>query len=337
MSLKEIFYEEKNNCELEFTHIESGITNPTLKKIDEVYGAADILSQEYQKKHKRNLKLLSGFGIIIIMLFLLYDEAELHLLIFGCIIIMIAIFYTYKLVGQTECHEKYLEYRLLAESLRLQYYLSIANVSKSVSDILPWFIKKGVPWIDEILASLPKMETKEKKHIINRWIREQLEYHQKGYIKSLKQYEKNERIRKIVMGITILTYAAAFIFEIYMLTIPSGEVSSDLLSAVLKSLQDCGIMVGLTPTDMIRGILKIIMGTMSAVTLLTEGYYGKMSLPNTKEAHRRMVMLYEKAENDILQNGETEEIIIHLAREYLIENTTWFAYQKGNEPDITLE
>ena len=98
-------------------------------------------------------------------------------------------------------------------------------------------------------------------------------------------------------------------------------------------------MVGLTPTDMIRSILKIVIGTMSAATLFTGSYYGKMSLSNTIDDHRRMVMLYEKAEQDIVQNEgvEDEELIIKLAREFLIENSTWYSYQSKNTPDLTIE
>ena len=73
---------------------------------------------------------------------------------------------------------------------------------------------------------------------------------------------------------------------------------------------------------MVRMILKIVLGTMSAVSLFTGSYYGKMSLSNTIDNHKRMISLYEKAENDVLQSYESEELLIFLAREFLIENST---------------
>ena len=59
----------------------------------------------------------------------------------------------------------------------------------------------------------------------------------------------------------------------------------------------------------------------------------------TIEDHRRMAMLYEKAENKIVQNGgeENEDLILSLAHEFLIENSTWYAYQKKNQPSLTFE
>ena len=106
MNEKETFYNDKNNCKVPFTHIEEKITHPSLKEIDEIYGAADVLSIENAKKHERNLWLLSAFGTIITILFLLYDEAEMHLLIFGCIIIIVGVYQFYKLAERNDCHRK---------------------------------------------------------------------------------------------------------------------------------------------------------------------------------------------------------------------------------------
>ena len=96
-------------------------------------------------------------------------------------------------------------------------------------------------------------------------------------------------------------------------------------------------MVGYEQVDMIRAILKIVIGSMSAGTLFINSYYGKMSLSNEIESHRRMVMLYENAEREIMEHGESDELIISLAHEFLIENSTWYNYQSKNKIDITLE
>ena len=61
MNQTDEFYEDMEKCEIPLTHIEKGITDPTLKPIDELYGAADVLSVENAKKHQRNLWLLSFF------------------------------------------------------------------------------------------------------------------------------------------------------------------------------------------------------------------------------------------------------------------------------------
>ena len=96
-------------------------------------------------------------------------------------------------------------------------------------------------------------------------------------------------------------------------------------------------MVGYNQVDMIRAILKIVIGSMSAGTLFIKSYYGKMSLSNEIESHRRMVMLYEDAERKIREQGENDNLISSLAHEFLIENSTWYAYQSKNKFELILE
>ena len=336
MRRKEIFLKDKENCEIPFTHIEDNIANSELKKIDELYGAADVMSIENAKRYEQYLKLLAIIGTAIAFFFLLYDEAELHLLIFICIALIVILVYAKKVAEDNKYHEKYVEYRVLAETLRVHYFLSIAGIEEYTSIILPWFIKKGAPWINDILLSL-NVDIGEKRPILDCWIVDQKEYHQNAWMKSTNHKERNDKIANVALWITLITYAIAAIFEIYMLTTASGEINYDILAVILKTFQDWGIMVGYEQVDMIRAILKIVIGSMSAGTLFINSYYGKMSLSNEIESHRRMVMLYEKAEREVMQKGESDELIISLAHEFLIENSTWYAYQSKNKIDLILE
>ena len=336
MLRKETFLKDKENCKTPFTHIEDNITNPKLKEIDEFYGAADVLSVENAKKYQHYLGLLALIGTLITFFFLLYDEAELHLLIYTCIALICILAYAKKVAEDNKYHEKYVEYRVLAETLRVHYFLSIAGIEKYTSIILPWFIKKGSPWINEILLSLDT-NIGEKKSILDCWIIKQNEYHQNEWIESTNKKEKNDKISDIALWITLITYGIAAIFEIYMLTNASGEINIDILGLTLKTFQNWGIMIGYDQVDMIRAILKIIIGSMSAGTLFINGYYGKMSLSNEIESHRRMVMLYEDAEREIRAHGENDDLIISLAHEFLIENSTWNAYQSKNDIELILE
>ena len=317
MIKKEDFIKDKEKCEIPLTHIEEGITDSSLQKIDELFGAADVLSIEYGKKHERNLKIISIFAATLAFFFLLYEAAELHLIIVACVIMIILLYYCYTSANNQKSHEKYLEYRLLAESLRIQYYLAKSGVKKHVSELMPWFIKIGNPWIIEILSELPKTKTSEKKPILNCWIRDQEDYHNKAHISSREKKEKEARIEKIALIITVLGYIGTLIFEFYML----------LYSPFPEPIEHLN-----------RAILKIIIGIMSVITIFISNYYGKMSLSRKIEEHRRMALLYDKAKKEILQKGEeSEELLVFLAREFLIENATWYAHQKGNKIDLNIE
>lgn len=313
MTLKEIFYQEKENCNEMFSHITDNV-HPQLKEIDDVYGAADVLSMEYAQKHKDNLKYLSAIGTIITIAFLLYDEAELHGLILICIIFILLLFILNRRANNNNCLKKYLEYRVLAETLRVQYFLLLAGIDRQVTDILPWFIQKSIPWIKEVLLSLPTVPVKDKESVLDCWILNQKKYHEGALKNAEDKKHKNDQITNVVIIITIIAYVAALIFEIYIYTQAPTNIN----------------------VHVIRAILKIVLGTMSAITLFTGSYYGKMSLGNIILDHQRMIDLYKKAEDDISINGEDELELRQLAHEFLIENSAWYAYQSMNKVDLVL-
>jgi hypothetical protein len=312
MNKKEVFFRDKEECSEEFTHITGDITDPALKAIDELYGAADVLSIKNAVKHQRILLALSIIGTLITMGFLLYDEAELHGLILACTVMILFLFYIRRKAHTLDCHRKYIEYRVLAETLRVQFFLSVAGVQKQVVDILPWFIRQGLPWIEDVLKSLPKMSSHERNPIINFWILDQRAYHNGALAKAENKKNRDNRTTRVVIAITIIAYLITLFFELFIFTQNPGNVD----------------------VNAVRAILKIIVGTMSAVTLFTSSYYGKLSLTYTINDHKRMIALYDNAEREIARKGETEEILVELAREFLIENSTWYSYQTKNKPDL---
>ena len=312
MNKKEVFFRDKEECSEEFTHITGDITDPALKAIDELYGAADVLSIKNAVKHQRILLALSIIGTLITMGFLLYDEAELHGLILACTVMILFLFYIRRKAHTLDCHRKYIEYRVLAETLRVQFFLSVAGVQKQVVDILPWFIRQGLPWIEDVLKSLPKMSSHERNPIINFWILDQRAYHNGALAKAENKKNRDNRTTRVVIAITIIAYLITLFFELFIFTQNPGNVD----------------------VNAVRAILKIIVGTMSAVTLFSSSYYGKLSLTYTINDHKRMIALYDNAEREIARKGETEEILVDLAREFLIENSTWYSYQTKNKPDL---
>mgnify|MGYP006394658967 CR=1 FL=1 len=94
--------------------------------------------------------------------------------------------------------------------------------------------------------------------------------------------------------------------------------------------------VAVGDVELWRTILKILMGTISAVTLFVANFYGRLSLPRTLSDHRKMERFYEKMSSEIEKRGQTEELLEVLAREELIENGNWCSYQRDNKPDISL-
>ncbi|MBR2672607.1 MAG: hypothetical protein IKE27_10465 [Oscillospiraceae bacterium] len=314
MDKKDVFYQEKEACSVEPTHIMDGAGDSPLREIDELYGAADVLSIQNAGKHRRILLTLSFVGTALTLAFLLYDEAELHGLIIACGVMILCLFFIRYIADRLSCHRKYLEYRVLAECLRCQFFLSIAGVKTLVVDLLPWSVREDIPWIREILLSVPTCASAENNSVLAPWIIDQKQYHKKALEKAKIKDRRDRRITKTVFIITIITYFTALLYELIIYRNAAGTGNADL----------------------IRALLKIILGTMSAVTLFTGSFYGKMSLSNVIDDHKRMIDLYETVEREISEKGENEELLVFLAREFLNENSTWYAYQSKNGPDFVI-
>lgn len=316
MIYKSEFDKERNECG-ELTHIEKDITDPTLKEIDKLYGQVDVLSMKYNDKHHSRIYKISIIAPCIVFFFLLYEALAQPLLIFVVTGLIVILYVVYREPKNEKSHEKYLEYRVVAETLRIQYFISKAGIKRNVMEILPWFTEIRIPLVKEILSELPTIETKEKKPILDCWIRDQMEYHDGKHEESLKKEERNEFYEKLSLTITILIYAIAVIFE--------------------------GLMLICSPVDLetahwIRVGFKIGVGTATVITIFLSNYYGKQSLSSKINVHLRMFWLYQKIEHKIkLTKKESEEDIIYLAKQCLIENVLWYSHENKNVPDFAVE
>ena len=330
----EIYKKESEEFTGKTYRISDEIIHPKLESLEKIYGVCDALSIKNADKTRSIILYLSILGTLLTLVFLLYDEAELHLLIIICIVNIILLDYFQRQANKLECHRKYLQYRVLTETVRVQFYLSASGISKPATSILPWFSEKAIPWINKVIVSPPVLLQNEKISILDFWVLNQKEYHYNKLLEEKEKLKHDRRIAKIVLGVTIATYIIALIFELYVLFYNVNEINLNVLGEILNMLQNNGIMIGYTQMDMIRSILKIVIGTMSAATLFTGSYYKKISLSDSIENHRRMIHLYVEAEEKIGNHPKNDEMILDLAKEYLIENSIWYAYQNQNRPEI---
>lgn len=347
MDRREEFFREKEKCREPLAHIERDIRRPDLREADEIYAAADHLSMRNAEKYRRILLALSVAGTLLAVAFLLYDEINLYGLILACGVLLLTLFIINGLAKQLNCHRKYLEYRLLAEGARVQYFLRKAQSRQNAADLLPWSWRFNVPWTEPVLRELGRTvdgapensspaeaaageaaaeknprggdSCRSRYRILDVWVRGQAQYHREALIMTEARIRRNDRISNLALLLALATYAAALVFEICVGGLFSGSV-----------------LLGQRQMEVIRVILKVAMGSFSAMTLFAGNYYGKLSLEETAQDHRRMAALYEKTEEEILRTGETEDLITKLAREELSENSSWYAYQCKNRPDISL-
>ena len=103
--------------------------DPGLPAIDRLYRAADWLAIYYRKLVVRELVLTHSLAALMGFSFITYSEyQEFSLLLPGFLLFFFAAWVINKIANQRSWHRKFLDYRALAEGLRVQFYWCLADV-----------------------------------------------------------------------------------------------------------------------------------------------------------------------------------------------------------------
>ncbi len=340
------------------------------KNLQGVYDLADRLSLKGARGYKFSIALIAVMATLLTTSFLLYDEANMHYLIILCGVMIAGVYAVNASDRRHGFHRKYLQYRILAEGLRVQKALNSAGVYAQVFEMMPWAIQMDTPWIVRAIAAVnlvpmqavaegkenpahaasavdadpaqaesaddaghaqaesagnisgfPGMTPYEtgEKHSHLQWIKEQMEYHE-GVVKTAAAKAKhNDRIVRTAIGITIFVYMAALLFEIFVAGLFTGDSLMDPDKA-----------------ELVRTVIKLCTGSLSAMSLFAGSYYGKLSLEERANDSRRMAALYREALEREERGLETDRLCRTLAREELNENGRWFAYKSINGTDTPI-
>ncbi len=224
-----------------------------------------------------------------------------------------------RLARRTACHRRYIEYRALAECLRVQCFLRYAGSGVGAAELMTWTQQEETGWIMEALCALTIGTEREEGHDIRAcWVEAQGDYHRRAGEKASRRTRGSERTVRAALTVSIALYLAALLFELLC----GGTL--------LRPLFPVG------DASAYRTLLKLVLGSISAATLFVANFYGKLSLPRVLSDHEKMRRFYEKMSAQLAQRGQTEELLRVLAREELIENGNWCSYQRDNTPDFSL-
>ncbi|HSG64998.1 MAG TPA: hypothetical protein VLD39_08355 [Gammaproteobacteria bacterium] len=99
------------------------------RRIDLLFRAADWLAITYQQRLFSTLRITHGLAFLMGITFIFYSDVEAQrafmFAFFGCLLSAVAL---HTVAARGEWHSRYLEYRALAEGLRIQFYWAAAGV-----------------------------------------------------------------------------------------------------------------------------------------------------------------------------------------------------------------
>lgn len=294
-------------------------SDPVLERMEAIGQAAGKLSRQYAGRYRRVLALLAVASALLTFAFLMYDEAQAIWMILVCGVMLLAAWGCQRYALRSDCHRRYIEYRVLAECLRVQTYLRYAGSRVPASALLSWTQQEETAWVLDALCVLTIGSAPEKAHDIRScWVEAQRAYHRKASGSAGQKLSASDRALRFALVLSVGLYLLGLGYELF-----------------------CGGLlfrpaVSVTDVELWRTVLKILMGTISAVTLFVANFYGRLSLPRKLSDHQKMERFYEKMSAQLRQRGQTEELLTVLAREELTENGNWCSYQRDNKPDISL-
>ncbi len=300
-----------------------------LSRIHEVYLKADALSLRLQKRYLSVMKCFSVFGVLLVLAFLLYDEMEsdIFLPVYGLVMILYLVIY---LISKKHgAHMKYLQYRILAESMRVQLFLCASGINENIGNAFTWTQKHESTWVKEAAGAM--ITGKAGKHIpdeINKksWIDDQLEYHKKALKRNDGKFKINERTARGMLIASVILFLIVFAFEFLAKGLMTHVIAADFPKIFL-------FHEGQEFT--VRSLTKILLGVISAVTVFLSHYYDKLSFGRKTEDHEKMMRLY-RAADERYEESDKEELLLSLAKEEIIENGNWMSYCRENAPTFNL-
>ena len=291
----------------------------SLKKMETVSRVAGRLSRQYARRYRRVLALLAVISALLTFSFLMYDEAQATGMILVCGLMLLTAWACRRYAVRSDCHRRYIEYRVLAECLRVQTYLCYAGSRIRAAELLSWTQQEETAWVMDALCVLTVGDAPGETHDIRAcWVDDQRDYHRKASVRAGQKLSVSDRTVRFALLLSIGLYLTGVGYELL-----------------------CGGLifrpsVSVTDVELWRTVLKILMGTISALTLFVANYSGRLSLPRSLSDHRKMERFYMKMAAEIEKHGQTETLLAVLAREELSENGSWCSYQRDNKPDISL-
>jgi hypothetical protein len=233
----------------------------------------------------------------------------------------IMVFYAlqYRRVMRSGYHMRYIQYRVLAETLRVQGHLASLGITANAADDFPWTQRADVAWVRSAVEALiccgEGVPSASEDEVKTDWIDGQAAYHRRAATRDGSKTQASDTVVQAMLVVTVLLFLLTSVLEF---------VFTKVMAVDLVGISVCSW-------------LKIALGCASAVTLFVSGYYGSLSLERKVHDHERMAILFERAATAYEQHPDARrELFRQLAREEVIENGTWMSYCTEDRPSFSL-
>lgn len=280
--------------------------------INHLYCVADWLAMHYQKRTLRTLSITHVMAFLMGFMFILYSDAESYrglLVAFLCFFAIAA--GSQFITKRGSWHRKYLDYRTLAEGLRVQFYWAAAGVTsthkwKFAHDSYLQSQNPEFGWIRNVMRvagvlcdARPNKNPAGLSFAVNEWVggpeQGQLAYFKRKADERIKRFELTERLGNISLITSVVT---VFAF----------------------------ILIGSRLSPLAESAMTVLMGTTLLLYGVRQGYTYATATKELIKQYEFMLRIYDNAHRRLCEAknaDETLEILSTLGQSALDEHSDW--------------
>jgi hypothetical protein len=307
----------------------SGTERAHLQRIDNEYRKADALAVLCQRHSLRLFKWFSYMASAMGLLFLVYAKlvaAKVFLVVYLAIMLVgLGIFYATK---SRHWFSKHLAYRVLAETMRIEFYLRLTDADSDVNaeDLLKLAgIDRfpGFSWITNVLKNVTPLTARRARKLDREDVRLRFVHHtwidgQLAYFKAkVRQLERTHHRLELLK--TALLFALALITVVLLV----------FAEPLARQLTQAGFST--------KDFLMFLMGLLPVWLGIWELYQDKLATRELLWQYRNQLSHFSRAKIELteaLEESRRVSILADLGRDSLMESYLWtiHRYHREHEP-----
>lgn len=307
--------------------IDSIVDREGLQEIDAEYGKADALAIYYQRHSDRLFRGFSYTASCMALLFLIYAKLWANSVLLSVyltiLLLSVAVFHRLR---THQWFSKHLVYRVLAETMRIKFFLRAAGADQLVSaseliNLTGIDQFTGFSWIGNLLKNVEPLDARATIHAVDRarlasvhrhWIVGQQEY----FRRRVRSLERDHRRLEILKS-ALLYAVAVFALILLVFAVPLHD---RLIGAI--TWKDAVLFL--------MGLLPVWLG-------IWELYQNKMAMRELLWQYRNQLGHFTLAELQLSRDttaDRSQEILAQVGKEALMESYLWtiHRYHREYEP-----
>jgi hypothetical protein len=300
----------------------------SLKRIMERYAAADSLAIHFQRRTITILRVLFLLVFIGVCFFQAYSDIKaLVWFLISYMSILGVAYICYALAKWKAFHGKYLDYRALAEGMRVQFFWVLAGLKKPVAD---YYLRKQRSELDWIRRAIHvwtlSMEFQEAPNktvassperlqlVLNEWVTAQRRFFANAAKRDQRKLKWQKRFVRLFFLISVLLTAAQ-------------------VAVQMNQVQDKNNPQGVPWLVFSMGLALVIGGLLA-------GYGERRALAEHIRQYAQMATIFASAEQrlkELLEKGEQRQaldLIEELGKEALGENGDWVILHRERAVEV---